>query len=298
MIARYFLSLLAASTSVFALQADGASTQILVKWTSDSSSPGVSVESARWFVSVVPSGLSLESLAAPRLVFGERSKESRILHVDPEQRLCLLEADAPFEGVEPTPLSGTASLRAGQKLHCLSGETGCLTLVAGKDWCYRGKHFPLPYLRLRVADSTAPCGAGTPLLDNEGGLAGILTDRRLEDSGEIHAIPVSRVRKVVEDMKRHNRSGPVWVGLVFHNESSTPDVIEVKADSPAEEADLRPGDVVLELDGTEIDSLDDLVEIFHNLPAGEEVAVRVLRGLTEETLSVTPRFAELSAASR
>ena len=142
------------------------------------------------------------------------------------------------------------------------------------------------------------CAAGTPLVSEQGHLAGILIGKDHDETGEVHAIPVARVRKLVTDVKTHQRSGPVRVGLVFHNQSSTPEIVEVKAGSPAERSGLEAGDVILSLDGTDTESLEDLVEVIHNLPAGVETPVTVLRGLAEKDLSIVPEFLEMTAAAR
>ena len=103
---------------------------------------------------------------------------------------------------------------------------------------------------------------------------------------------------LLEDMKRHQHSGPVWIGLVFHNESSSPEVLEVKSDSPAAGAGLQKGDVITAMNGTEIESLGDLIESIHHLAAGEPSKVRVLRGLEEKEVEMTPQFAGTVPESR
>lgn len=271
---------------------------VSVIWSEEVDSPAVCVEKDSWFVSVVPKRIQIDTLESAALRGPEGEVAARILHLDPEQRLCLLEAAATLGPVQPFSLSADAAPKAGERAECVSGKTACRTTVAGKDWSYRGERFPLPLLRLRVSDVESHCRPGTPLVDEKGLLLGILTCHRPEASDEVYAIPAARIRKLVEDVKRHKRSGPVWIGLVLHNESSTPEVLEVKPGSPAEKAGLLPGDVILGMGDAEIESFDDLVEAIHNLPAGEETHVRILRGLGEETFAMTPRFAEMASAAR
>ena len=75
-------------------------------------------------------------------------------------------------------------------------------------------------------------------------------------------------------------------------------MVDVKPGSPAERSGLEVGDVILSIDGTETESLDDLVEVIHHLPAGTETPLRVLRGLSEKNLTIIPEFAEMTAAAR
>jgi len=271
---------------------------VTVAWNSEVRSPGICVDRPTWFLSVIPASVALDGLTKTTLQIDGESVEARVVFLDGIQRLCLLEAAAPITGFAPVSLALTDDLKGGQKLNCLSNRSACLTMVAGKDWSHRGEQFPMPMLRVRVADPEEFCAAGTPLVCEEGKLVGILTGKHHDDSGEVHAIPVARVRKLVEDVKAHKRSGPVRVGLVFHNQSSTPEVVEVKPGSPAERSGLEVGDVILSIDGTETESLDDLVEVIHHLSAGNETPVRVLRGLSEKNLTIIPEFAEMTAAAR
>lgn len=289
-------ALLALGSAATTLLLAEPTTPVTVLWPGGAESPGVCVEKGSWFVSVVPASVETRDLRTTTLRGPEGTTEGRLLHFDSAQRLCLLETSSGLGPVQPVPLSAAAPPKAGAKAECVAGKSACRTAVAGKDWSYRGERFPHPLLRLRVSETGPHCLAGTPLLGGGGELIGLLVCRRPEASDEVYAVPAARVRKLVEDVKRHQRSGPVWVGLVVHGESSTPEVIEVTADSPAKDAGFRPGDVVLALDEAEIESVDDLIETIQNLPAGAETTVRVLRGLSEETLTMTPRFAEVVAA--
>lgn len=288
------LSFMAATSA----EAEDAPSTVTVVWPGGSESPGVCVEKPEWFASVIPAGVTLEGLKGATLRRAGSETHGRMLHLDPEERLCLFEAETALDGATPVPFSDSEAARAGVRASCVSGSSACLTTVAGKEWSYRGERFPLPLLRLRVSESGPHCHAGTPLVCDGGRLVGILTGQQPGGKDEVYAIPASRLRKLVEDIKRHNRSGRVWIGLVFHDDSSTPEVVAVKADSPAAEAGIEPGDVILAMDGTEIESLADLVESIHNLPAGETTQFRILRGLEEHSVSVTPRFAVISSVSR
>lgn len=262
-----------------------------VVWPGDVRSPAVCVGKTGWYASVVPVDVPIDSITGAFLVRAGANSVGRVLHLDPEERLCLLEAEEPLEGTAPVEIPEKTSLNPGQRAGCLSGSSSCRTTVAGKEWAYRGENFHLPLLRMRLSQSGLDCSAGTPLVDDEGGLVGLLTGRGTSTQDEVFAIPASRVRKVVEDLKRHRRSGRIWIGLIFHDDSSAPEVVEVKEGSPAEKAEFRTGDVILSLNGDRIDSLAELVEQMHNLSAGESVKFDVLRGVDRVEISVVPSFA-------
>ncbi len=62
----------------------------------------------------------------------------------------------------------------------------------------------------------------------------------------------------------------------------------VEADSAASRAGLKPGDIVVRLDGTTIAGADDLVRALTGDRIGRTVALDVLRGSERLTLSIIP----------
>lgn len=266
-----------------------------VVWPDGKKSPGVPVEQPGWFITVVPDLVELKGLGKATLENDNQKTEAKILFADVSQRLCLLETDAEFAQVRVFTVSDSVELKAGQKLECLSNRSACLTALAGKDWSLRGEQLPMPLLRVRVSDPEHFCATGTPLICGEGELVGLLIGQEPDTASDAFAIPASRIHKLIEEVKRFKKSGPVWVGLIFDNHCSTPEVLDVKPESPAETAGVLSGDVILSVNGSEIESLHDLVETISDLPAGEEAQLKVLRGFSETELKITPCFAENSS---
>jgi serine protease Do len=66
-------------------------------------------------------------------------------------------------------------------------------------------------------------------------------------------------------------------------------VEEVLADSPAETAGIRKGDVLVEFDGERVRSARQLARLVQETPAGRSVAATVLRDGQRTTVTVTPR---------
>ncbi|HQZ28979.1 MAG: serine protease [Verrucomicrobiales bacterium] len=277
---------------------DGSPSTASITWPGGIESPAICLDKTVWFVSVVPDTVLLDSLSTVAIRKSKIESKGKVLFLETEQRLCLLETESALPGVSPFPVTKVTLTKAGQKLKCYSHQSACMTTVAGKDWSYRGQEFSLPLLRLRVADPEEFCSAGTPVVSESGDLVGILTDHHLDSAGDAYAIPASRIQKMVEEVKRFQKSQPVWIGLTFHDEPSTPEVILVKAGSPAQEAGFQKGDIILSMKNEEITSLNDLAEVILSLPAGVEAPVSILRGLSRENLTLIPRFAEISAAAR
>lgn len=64
-------------------------------------------------------------------------------------------------------------------------------------------------------------------------------------------------------------------------------IVHVAADSPAAQAGLQRGDILLKINDTAVNSYKDLVNALANLKAGDEVTLTITRGGVERTLTAT-----------
>lgn len=67
-------------------------------------------------------------------------------------------------------------------------------------------------------------------------------------------------------------------------------IAEVSPNTPASEADLKPGDVVVEFDGERIRSASQFTRVVSETPPRKRVTMVVIRNGTRQSVSVTPRF--------
>ena len=152
-------------------------------------------------------------------------------------------------------------------------------------------------------EHTAPMAKGSsggPLLDAGGRLVGLNTNRLGE--GFYAALPADNdLRRRVDALSRgespvHPHLG---VGLVpgraarhIRRAAGLPDrdgvlIQEVEEGSPAANAGLRRGDLIVEAAGTAVTTIDDLYQAVDGLGAGDALALNVGRGAEELSISVT-----------
>ncbi|MER3457600.1 MAG: hypothetical protein C4309_02165, partial [Chloroflexota bacterium] len=62
---------------------------------------------------------------------------------------------------------------------------------------------------------------------------------------------------------------------------------QIAADSPAAQAGLQRGDILLKINDTAVNSYKDLVNALANLTAGDQVTLTITRGGVERTLTAT-----------
>jgi S1-C subfamily serine protease len=147
-----------------------------------------------------------------------------------------------------------------------------------------------------------PGNSGGALVDARGRLVGINTAIFSSTGGSLgigFAIPTSMAQAVFEDIVEHGRALRGWLGVSA--QAVTPEiadaldlpkvagvvVVGVLRGGPADRAGLKPGDVILAIDGQRItEPRDALLSIASRRP-GAKVHLTVLRDNKENVLSVT-----------
>lgn len=83
--------------------------------------------------------------------------------------------------------------------------------------------------------------------------------------------------------------GAGWLGIRMKDETSDEgvEILEVINDSPAEQAGLKTGDVVLEVNGTKVANPDEVREIIWKHKPGEKVKFTIVRGTEDLKVTVT-----------
>ena len=132
-----------------------------------------------------------------------------------------------------------------------------------------------------------PSWGGAGLIGMDGKLYGVgsLLVQESDEAG--HAadsnmfVPIDLLRTVMEDLQlygRPNRTARPWLGIFVYDVGDYLVVAGVFKDCPAHRADLRPGDVVVDVNGQPVSSLAHLFRTIWALgPAGVEVPLTLVR---------------------
>ena len=103
------------------------------------------------------------------------------------------------------------------------------------------------------------------------------------------AIPIDTAQRIADELIQTGSSSTPVIGAQIDNSTSQPGatIAEVTPDGPAEEAGLRSGDVITEVDGRAIADYTELVVAIRDKAVGEEVVLTVERGGDGEQVAVT-----------
>jgi S1-C subfamily serine protease len=209
---------------------------------------------------------------------------------DPVTDLALLRV-APGDH-KPAAWANLGDLRVGHLVLALARPNGSLEATLGVvsslggPWRHRGGGRFDAYLQTDV--TMYPGFSGGPLLTANGSFAGINSSALVR--GASVTIPASTVRKSVEALLAHGHIPRAYLGVGVQTvqvqtdlvpdraESTALIIMSVESDSPAGQAGLLQGDILLSLQGREVNSPDDLQSLLAEISAPTPVTVRILRG--------------------
>jgi S1-C subfamily serine protease len=137
-----------------------------------------------------------------------------------------------------------------------------------------------------------PPMSGGALVDPDGNLVGILT-RATDGVPDGLAVPVSTVRDVRDQLEGSGKVAHGWIGVVCDKDPADSRatggalVQTVLPDSPAAEARLAPGDVVVRANGQLVSGRPDLVAAVRGLRPQASLELQYLRGDKPRTVTIT-----------
>jgi S1-C subfamily serine protease len=150
--------------------------------------------------------------------------------------------------------------------------------------------------------SINPGNSGGPLLNAAGQVIGINTAKISSGEGLGFAIPINTAKPIVDQIIEKGEFKRVYLGIrgveVDMIESTTGTdlqaeygiyIVEVVADSPAEEFGLRAGDVIQKVQDSTIKSMGALQKELYKYRPGDKVTVTFMRNGKEEKAEVTFR---------
>jgi serine protease Do len=219
---------------------------------------------------------------------------------DRSKKLTLLKID--YTGLTPSAVAPSSEVRVGQWAIAL-GRTYDATfpsisvgIISALDRIW-GR-------AVQTDAKVSPVNYGGPLVDIAGRAIGILVPLSPQGDGETagvewydggigFAIPMEDIHAVLERLKAGEELKPGLMGVTFKEMGALagePVIDRVRPRSPADDAGLRVGDVILQADGKPIRRIPDLQHLLGPRYAGEEIALTVRRG--DESLEVRVKLVD------
>ena len=220
------------------------------------------------------------------------SLSARVIAKDPTEDLAIIKIDPP-KPLPTAPLGTASDLMVGEPVVAIGNafgyehtvSTGVVSAVKRDVTLNR----EISYKSLIQTDACInPGNSGGPLFNIHGEVVGINVAIRAGAQGIGFAIPVDSMMRVAADLLSVRRRTGVAHGMTLRDACDCSDnpvrrwtVVErVDANSPAERAGVKAGDVLEKLGDQKIICALDVERSFIDRPVGEKLSVSIRRGAT------------------
>jgi serine protease Do len=228
-----------------------------------------------------------------------------VVGADPLSDLAVLRADA--QDLEPAQLGNADGLRVGQLVVAIGNPHGYAGSVTAGVVSALGRSLPTQgRQRAGVVENVIqtdaalnPGNSGGALVDGQGSVVGVNT--AVAGIGLGLAVPINdATRRIVSALMRDGRVRRAYLGIAGGSRPLPPrvvaqlgrdtgiEVIEVVSGSPADRAGIRPEDLIVGLDGAEINDVTDLQRLMAADAIGRELALDVIRNGERRTVRAVP----------
>jgi serine protease Do len=235
-----------------------------------------------------------------------------IVGSDPLSDLAIVRTEG--SDLVPATLGEAERLRVGQLVVAIGNPHGFAGSVTAGVVSALGRSLPARAGRdVRIIDNVIqtdaalnPGNSGGALVNGEGEVVGVNT--AVAGVGLGLAVPINAAtRKIIATLMTEGRVRRAYVGIAGGPRPLPPraraelglesavEVVEVVPDGPADRAGMRAEDLLIEVDGTEVDDVNVLQRLMVAELIGRQVPVTIVRGSRVLELELVP--AELGAGS-
>jgi len=243
--------------------------------------------------------LMLEAETIQIVTQDKRTVPARAIAYDLATGFGLLRTLLPLRGVTPVPLGSIVDLNKGDAVMAASGgEDGDVGLTHVIDkrpfsgyWEY---HIEMALFTSPPIDNHS----GAAVFNQRGELLGIGSLLVADTTGQGRPlpgnmfVPVDLLKPILAELQQNGlsrQSRRPWLGLTSSEQGGRVRVVRVNKDSPAEAGGMRPGDVVLEVDGSHVATLEQFYKKLWDRAAPDaEVRLTVQQGEEQRTVTLKP----------
>jgi serine protease Do len=220
-----------------------------------------------------------------------RELKARVVGRDPKTDLALIKISSPTQSLPALPLGDSDAIRVGDWVLAVGNPFGLAHTVTQGIISATGRVIGAgPYDNFLQTDAPInPGNSGGPLINIKGEVVGICTAIVASGQGIGFAIPSNMAKNIVAQLREKGKVTRGWIGVSV--QPVTPEIAhsfglkeakgvlvgDVVANSPAEAAGIKRGDIILAFNGKELKNISDLPLIVAQTPVGKTIQLRLLR---------------------
>jgi S1-C subfamily serine protease len=147
-----------------------------------------------------------------------------------------------------------------------------------------------------------PGNSGGPLVNSRGEVVGVNTATIQAAQGLCFAIAIDTAKRVASQLMQYGKVRRSFIGIggqnidlprnaqryFNHPSDKAVLIVGIESGGPAEKAGLKERDILVELDGHTVETMDDLHRLLNHEKVGVECQLTILRRSEKLTLKVTP----------
>ncbi len=222
---------------------------------------------------------------------------------DPPNDLAVVRANG--SGLPYASLGDSSTLKVGQLVIAIGNPLGFQSSVSTGVVSATGRGMRSREQRLieNVIQHTAPLNPGNsggPLVDSRGRIVGINTAIIASAQGIGFAVPSNTARHVVSQILSHGKVRRGYLGIAGRQRQlarrlvrffklareSGVEVMSLDPRGPAGASGILPGDIVLEMNGSPVESVDDLHRLLSEVEGKDLARLDLLRGTERKIVEV------------
>jgi S1-C subfamily serine protease len=234
---------------------------------------------------------------------------ARIVGDDPQTDLAVIHVNA--AGLPTAEFGDSSAIQVGQLVVAIGNPYGFQATVTAGVVSNLARSFRSQSGRLidNIIQTDAalnPGNSGGPLVDSQGRVIGVNTAIIPMAQGICFAIPSNTAQFVAGRLIRDGRIRRSYIGFAgqnvplhrrvvrFHrlDVDSGVLIVGLENDSPARQAGLREGDVIISFDNKPVFTIDDIQRLLTEERVGVQFPITVVRGTELELFKVTPAEAK------
>ncbi len=247
---------------------------------------------------------------------------AKLVGADPDNDLAVIKINAPPKKLKPLPFGDSKKLRVGQKVLAIGNPFGLgLTLTTGiissLGRTIRSEVGTTIEDVIQTDASINPGNSGGPLLNSQGEIIGVNTAILSPTGASVgigFAIPGNTAKRIAAELIAKGFVSYPYLGAVVHTiipqfakalglkVDKGAMIVEVTRGGPADKAGLKGatkqaqignflhplgGDIIVQVDGTPINSADELIRYLRERKIGETITLKIIRNGKFQEVKVT-----------
>jgi serine protease Do len=218
---------------------------------------------------------------------------AKVVGTDPGGDLAVLKIES-NKKFTPMPIGTSSDLLLGEPVIAIGNPFGLnqsvsVGVVSALHRTVRAENRSY-YDFIQTDASINPGNSGGPLINADGEVIGVCSAIYANAQGIGFAIPIDRALRVARELVRSGELAASFWGFEASAVEGKPGahVDSVEQGSPAANAGLRRGDVVVSVDHSPVRDADEMRFLLHDVPIGARVTLGVQRGGEKLDLTLSP----------